>query len=363
MSVLFPLGLLALGALALPIVLHLLRRPEDRIVPFAAWRYLSRAGLPRERVHIRRWLLLVLRLLLIATLALLVAMPVRQADAGPKLQWVLVSPQLSAEAAHAALNRPGAQWRWLQAGFPSLDEPSSPATDPGLLREFDAQLAATDLLTVIVPEQLSGLDAVRPELSREVEWIVVSGEPTETRQAPLVVVRHDHAAAVELGTLEALRSAWQAAGKPVNFDIAAQSQAIDARAQLLVWLGGEPDAEALRWVREGGTLLRTRASEGAWPLREAPFGQGRIFSITTALDPAATPGVADAGFAAQLREDLLRPARPPDRADAQGLKPVRAELPAIPRSEPIDDWLIWIALALFLAERAGAAWPKRRAHD
>lgn len=360
MSLLLPLGLFALAALALPIALHLLRRPEDRIIPFAAWRYLSRESLPRERLRIRQWLLLLLRLLLIAALALLVSMPVRRADAGSPVQWIVVSPQLSAQAARAALDRPNAEWHWLQPGFGSLDEPPSRAIDLGLLRELDARLAPTDTLAVIVPECLSGLDAVRPELSRAVEWIVVGGDPTQAGRAPLVVVRHDEASAAELATIDALRSAWQAAGKPVDFDIAAQTQAIDARAQLLVWLGGEPSEQALRWVREGGTLLRSRAGEGAWPLREEAFGQGRIFSITTALDPAATPGVADAGFAARLREDLLRPARPPDRADALGFEPLRTGRPPAPRNESLDDWLIWIALALFLAERACAAWPGDR---
>lgn len=362
MSVLLPFGLFALSALVLPIALHLLRRPEDRIVPFAAWRYLSRISLPRERLRIRRWLLLVLRLLLIATLAVLVSMPVRHADAGPQAHWVVVSPQLSAEAARAALNRPDAEWHWLQAGFGSLDEPPAAALDLGLLRELDARLAPADTLAVIVPEHLSGLDAVCPALNREVEWVVVGGDSTQARREPLVVVRHDDESTAEFGTIEALRSAWLAAGKPADFDIAAQTQAIDARAQLLIWLGGEPSAEALRWVREGGSLLRTRAGDGAWPPQERALGQGRIFSIATALDPAATPGVAAAGFPAQLREDLLRPSHPPDRADARSFEPMRAELSPIPRNEPIDDWLIWIALALFVAERVCAAWPLRRAH-
>lgn len=360
MSFLLPLGLFALCALALPIALHLLRRPEDRIVPFAAWQFLSRVSLPRERLRIRQWLLLLLRLLLIATLALLVSMPVRRADAGPQAHWVVVSPQLSAEAARAALNRPDAEWHWLQAGFGSLDEPPSPATDLGLLRELDARLAPIDTLAVIVPERLSGLDALRPELSRAVEWIVVGGDSAEVHREPLIVVRHDAESAAELGTIEALRTAWQAADRPMSFDIAPQAQPIDPRAQLLIWLGGEPSAEALRWVREGGTLLRTRAREGAWPLHEVALGQGRVFSISTALDPAATPGVAQASFAAQLREDLLRPARPPASADARSFEPLQAELPPITPKEPIDDWLIWIAVALFLAERACAAWPTGR---
>ncbi len=39
-GLLAPLGLAALAAMLVPLVIHLLRRPEDRVLPFAAWRYL-----------------------------------------------------------------------------------------------------------------------------------------------------------------------------------------------------------------------------------------------------------------------------------------------------------------------------------
>ena len=363
MNVLLPLGLLAFAALAIPLAIHLLRKPEDRIVPFAAWRFLSRDRLPRERLRIWQWWLLALRLLLIATLALLVSMPVRRADAHPEAQWVVVSPQLSASAAHAALNRPNAEWHWLQAGFDSLDKvPASTVTvDLGLLRELDAQLAPNDKLAVIVPERLSGLDAIRPELSREVEWVVVASASVDTSQSPLVAVRHDNESATELATIEALRAAWNAVGKPIDFDIAAQARSFDARAQLLIWLGGEPSAEALRWVADGGTLLRTRATAGAWPLSAVATGQGRIYSMSSALSPEATPGVGESNFATQLRE-LLRPARAPGSADARSFKPARAALTPIERRVPLDAWFTWIALCLFVAERICAARLARRAH-
>ena len=361
MSFLLPICLLAFAALALPIAIHLLRKPEDRIVPFAAWRHLSRERLPRERLRIRQWLLLALRVLLIAALVVLVAMPVRSLQAGPEARWVVVSPQLSVAAARAALNRPGAEWHWLQPGFGPLDEAPASIVDLGLLRELDAQLAPNDKLTVIVPERLSGLDAVRPELSREVEWIVVPGASAETSRLPLVVVRHDSESAPELATVEALRSAWRAAGKPVEFDIAPQSQTVDARAQLLIWLGGEPSAEALCWLADGGSLLRTRAGEGSWPLRAVARGQGRLYSMSSALTPAATPGVAESGFAAQLRE-LLRPARAPDSAEARSFAPAHAALETAAHDRPLDDWLIGFALALFIAERLCAAWLARRTH-
>jgi hypothetical protein len=61
-----PLALAALAALVVPIVLHLVRRAEQRDTPFAALRFLRPAGLPRRRIRVAEPGLLLLRCLLLA---------------------------------------------------------------------------------------------------------------------------------------------------------------------------------------------------------------------------------------------------------------------------------------------------------
>ncbi len=73
LSLLFPLGLAALAAWLLPLLIHLARRQESRLTEFAALRWLRAQPRPRQRIRVDEWPLLLLRLLLLALLALLLA--------------------------------------------------------------------------------------------------------------------------------------------------------------------------------------------------------------------------------------------------------------------------------------------------
>ncbi len=71
MSFLAPLFLLAAAALAIPLLLHLFRRREGQVQSFPALRYLRKTSRERRRiVRLRQFLLLILRLAVIALLVL-----------------------------------------------------------------------------------------------------------------------------------------------------------------------------------------------------------------------------------------------------------------------------------------------------
>lgn len=73
---LHPWLLLGLGAVTLPLLLHLQRRREPPTVPFPAVRYLRDATREHEqRLRFRHWLLLLLRMFLLASLVLAAAGP------------------------------------------------------------------------------------------------------------------------------------------------------------------------------------------------------------------------------------------------------------------------------------------------
>jgi len=76
MSFLNPLMLAGLGALSVPVVIHLLNRHHVRRVVWAAMRFLhSSVARNQRRMNIEDWLLLALRCLLLALLALALARP------------------------------------------------------------------------------------------------------------------------------------------------------------------------------------------------------------------------------------------------------------------------------------------------
>ena len=181
LSLLLPIGLAALAALLLPLLVHLARRSEQRLVPFAALRWLQAKPQPRRKRRFEEHLLLLLRLLLLAALALLLAEPVLfgkprpQAMGAGRARCRCGAPRVGHRHALGAMALAG-------AGFPALDAKaanrpiaatSAPATFASLLREADATLPAGTPLTVLVPSVLDGADAERPTLARRVDWRVM----------------------------------------------------------------------------------------------------------------------------------------------------------------------------------------------
>lgn len=105
MSFLSPLGLLAALGVAVPILLHLLRRRRERTVDFPAVRFLLLARRrTSRRLRLRRLLLLALRCAAVLLLALVLARPVRLAPGSalqdPAAGWtaVLLDTSLSMTA-------------------------------------------------------------------------------------------------------------------------------------------------------------------------------------------------------------------------------------------------------------------------
>ena len=85
-----PLGLAALAALVVPLLVHLRRRTEEVPLDFAALRWLDPRPRPRRRLRFDEWLLLALRLLLVALLALLLALCTAQLAMmqGDRFGWI-----------------------------------------------------------------------------------------------------------------------------------------------------------------------------------------------------------------------------------------------------------------------------------
>lgn len=379
LALLFPLGLAALSAWLLPLLLHLARREQRTPTEFAALRWLSIRQKPRQRLRFEELPLLVLRLLLIAAIVGLLARMVLVGGAGDA-PWLVVHPALPAPAPVDGDTR---ERRWLAPGFPTLDSPrpATPVATSSLLRQLDAELPATTAISVQVPEILDGVDGERPRLSRAIDLQVRAAPAAATaetvaeeRPAPALAIRHDEAHSTQLRWLRAVAIAWATpatAGGEVtdaSIDIGAPSAPLPAPSgTALAWFAEGPLPAAVReWVERGGTALLAKSA--TWPAPAAgavawsdengdalavaaSFGRGRVVQLRVEMQPVTLPALLEPTFPRQLQA-LVQPAPPaPTRVDAAAHAPLAggAGFPPTPRA--LDDLVAWLVLALFALER------------
>ena len=376
---LFPLGLAALAAWLVPLLVHLRRRSEQQRTVFAALQWLATRARPRSRLRFEEWPLLLVRLLLLAALAVLLAQPVLFGAPHAK-QWVVVAAGIDRSALPARAEH--VEYRWLAPGFPRLedDSPATPQPTASLLRELDATLPADVAVSVYVPDPLDGADAVRPRLSRPVQWHAVRRDgsdavaPPDTAPRPALAVRHDAGHADAVRYLRAAAVAWQSdataphsANAPAA-DIGPLAQSLPATGTPLVWLGqGALPAPLLQWVERGGSVLVGVDSEvsdiprlgialwhddaGNVLARGIARGRGRVLQLAAPLRPDALPLLLQPEFPEHLWR-LFAPAPPaPTRIAASDYAPRTGapEWPAIPLD--LASWLVLLVAALFLLER------------
>jgi hypothetical protein len=374
LALLLPLGLAALAAWLIPLLIHLRRRSEQHRTDFAALRWLPARARPRSRLRFEE--------LLLAALALLLAKPMLFGGPHAK-QWIVVSPQVG----HAAIpaEADGVERRWLAPDFPSVQEgaPESPQPVGSLLRELDATLPADTRLTVLVPEQLDGADAERPVLHRRVDWQVVDRaaiprKPLAAQKAtprPPLVVRHDDSHAAAAHYFRAAAIAWQAvsftakaANETPASDVSGTEQSLPGIDKPLVWLASGPLPDALQtWIRNGGTALvdsaTPLAANGQSPVplwrdeqgnvlaTGVPLGRGRLLQLTRPLTPDSMPILLDAAFPEQLWALFAPAPPPPSRIAARDYAPVTGARTWPEQPTDLQPWLLLLIAGLFVIER------------
>ena len=385
-GLLLPSALLALAALLLPLLVHLVRQTEQTRIAFAAMRWLVPRAQPRRRPRFSEWLLLAVRLLLLTLLALWLAQPVLldRADAHP---WLVVHPAIDPARVPPAASA-DEQRRWLAPGFPPLEQPP-PATGTSigsLLRELDASLPPDAPLRVVVPERFDATDAQRPRLGRAVTWMPIEGASSFSaiHTAPLrlrVAVVSDGAHRAALRYLRAMAKAWASSAKPPapadELDDIAATAPLTSTTTHLLWLSARavPDQHR-QWVRNGGALLLAHDSatsdldwqdaEIAWrghdgrPLAlRAADGKGAWIRMLVPFEPQSLPALLEPGFPEAFRS-VLAPTPIAERAWATSYTPIRGERIAYARTpEPLDPWLALLIALLFGVERWLATTARR----
>lgn len=377
-ALLAPFGLAALAALALPILLHLVRRLDLQTTDFAALRWIGHRVRPRRRLRFERPWLLLLRLALLTAVALLLAQPVRTFLTAPGRPWVVVAPSVALADARAVAQQNEAEWHWLAPEFPPVENAPSAGIPPlaSLLRQLDAELPAAAPLVVVVPSVVEGLDGERVRLRRAVEWRIAGGalaaaDATAERIARTLVVRGASQTEAALPYLRAVVAAWNASdGGSARLDIAAPNTALPAATDWVVWLGAPRSHELDEWIEHGGTAVVAegigdegtalwRDGGGRVLARTQSRGRGRVISID-GFTPAALPILLEATFPARLLEAFSGPPRAPTRATAAAAMP-ELTLGAggktsvhVDASRPLDAWFALLVALLFLAERTTA---------
>ena len=380
-GLLLPSALIALLALAIPILLHLVRQTEQKRVEFAALRWLVARAQPRRRPRFNEWLLLALRLLLLALLALWLAQPVLSGR--PDLRpWVVVDPAI--DAPELAANMPtseDAQVHWLAPGFPGIETPSpnSTASISSLLRELDTTLPENVAVTVIVPEQFDATDAQRPRLGRAIMWTPVPGTsafgaaaaPKPIRAAAYADAAHQQS----LPYLRAAAAAWATQSKPpaptnTLREIAGIDDLIVDDTHLL-WLSSpQVPAQQQQWVRNGGVILLAQDTDAAsvdWEDAQVAWrgtdgtplalrlidGKGAWLRMLVPFTPESLPALLDPEFPRALQDSLEIHPRIATRAWADGYSPVvdAQGMRTAQAPRPLTHLLALLIALLFAIER------------
>jgi hypothetical protein len=374
-ALLAPAALATLLAIALPLLIHLSRRSEQRITDFAALRWLSTNLRPRRKIVFQEILLLLLRLVLFILLALFLAKPVSKLRASSS-HWVMVIPGADISMMKKSFTEKNTQWHWLTPGFPEYKNKPDTTKIPvaSLLRELDAQLPANTRVTIFTPEALSGLDGDRIRLSRKVDWQVTSGnmpavDMTEAITPIHLAIRHNENHADALIYFRAAFSAWQSTtsdAKNNPLDEASTSTTLNKKTNALIWLaGGELPNDIRDWVAQGGALIVTKdcifkeaaSSVVAWRnqqgqalARTSVLGRGHIVQWQQALSPSTMPALLEPTFPEQLKQ-LLRPTTViTTRALANSQTPLVGAKPWPEMPQSLQPWIIIITL-LFMLER------------
>ena len=343
-------------------------------------RWLSESERPRRRLRLDEIMLLLLRLLMLALIAALLAVPVLHGEWRDARHWVLADSAIDLDAANSTVSDAKAEWRWLAPGFPGIENERPALRQPtsSLIREFEANLPASDTLTVLVTAEPDGLDAERMALGRAVEWAVVSPasipDSESVEKVPLKVsLRH---ASEDQESLRFVRSALEAleVGEPGSWQIddAPVSAPVDASSKALILLGETLPDDVLPWVEAGGRAIvvdpqaqsgsvALRDSKGDVVARRQSVGKSEVIRFLRPLTPDHLPMLLDAEFPGHLRT-LIEGATPaPTQAFAAEAAPRVVDSVAQPPLTPLTSLLCLLVAIVFLIERIVATQRRRTA--
>ncbi len=397
-----PLGLLALGALLAPILLHLVRRPR-RVVKVGSLRPIEDARRQSRSLRWHELWLLALRCALLAALALSLAGPEWQPRSAVPIRWLLHLPGATLNDSDREqwerLRSDGFEPRMLAPRFPrhapTEPAPSEVALDAwSILRELDERAPAGSRVTVFGPTWSTLFRGSRPTLENvEVSWRETAGDaPTEAPRPRVRVgivaapdreedARYVRAAMAAIGASmttddapdwifqlgeAALPDGWRDhLSKSARLVTDAPNAATAAQVAQTVQLATGPVRILKRATIETGVPI-LRDSAGAPILSEQRQDAGVHWRFALRFHPDWTDWPLESSFPAWWQRQLRLHSEPPTAISAAQAAPHYAPvspptLPSIPTFGDVDlRGRFWIlAVVLFAVER-GISWAQRQ---
>lgn len=348
MSVLYPLGLLGLLGLLIPLAIHLLQQGYHKTVLVGSVRWLTASQKPRwRRLRLTQPWLLALRLLLIlvATLILAEFIIERANVGGPHGTLILLHPDVTREQLDT-LDVPDGEQRWLAPGFPStaLD---TPGVEPHglweLVVEADRKFDPQREIYVVTTDAANNFSFAKPKVGRDIRWQSLTGSTSRKgvpeQKVPAfidIVVDEDNSEIVQPIT-RAIR-AWQSVG--VQTAIRFRDVESSNLSQWVIWMSKtEPPKDY------EGVLVTTEAehsvSNPRWryrPLRKAILVQPTELSEMLLM--------SFVGYDQYAPE----PGYPVDPNSIR-LEQTSSTSDVTKSNQSLSPWLVMIFGLLFLAER------------
>jgi hypothetical protein len=317
-SFLAPLWLGLASAIAVPLLIHLMRRRIGMRVDFPAARYLARAEREHSRtLRIRNLLLMLLRVLAILALAIAAARPVARllgAGHAPTAIAIVIDNSLSSGA--------------VVNGHPLLDEFKGMARDV-----LGSATSADRIWLVTIDGRVRGGNAatLRDEVNR-LEPIAGAGDPVGALGRAAGVVRSSGLEARQIALLtDGQRTEWQKAPSIADAQVLVYSPSVAPPANRAVTLA---EARPVRWTPRGAVATRLLSRDSTTYRITL---NGRTFARGTAAP----------------NEEVVVRAQPPERGWVSGTVELEPDELA---GDNVRHFAVWIGAApgVALAPAAGS---------
>lgn len=264
MSLMNPIWLWGLSALAIPIAIHLLSRKEGPVIRVGSIRFLTETSTSKfSSIRLNEVVLLAIRTLLLVCLVLLLAGLLWPSDFSQhSKKWVVVEPGLEQnedlKSVVDSLKKEGYESRVLANGFPSTSNDTASNPDYYKLSEELAKEKADAI--VFTRNTLANFKGRRAELPAHVNWIAWPQTGSADRNATATGLKSiqiyvadepefTHDKTIMLAALTAIQSL--APDKVTIHEMPVENFTAAANNDFLIWLSEQP-------VTYSGTLLRFR---------------------------------------------------------------------------------------------------------
>jgi hypothetical protein len=228
MSFLAPFFLIGLGALLVPVIIHMWSKDAKQSVAFGSLRFLKETETRTTRsIMPSQWLLLVVRLLLLTALVFLLAGMLLDNDSEKSPRMYIVDQFYENSPLLTNLRdtvSQGVEVRWLADGFPDIEEPITETATNYWNLLSSIPTSNTTCVIVISPLNQKHFTGKRKMIPTICQWI---NPPVEPRQQELAGIEKNGNAY----TLTASYDEWKTT---VDFDEAESGEAIEITYHLKV---------------------------------------------------------------------------------------------------------------------------------